>query len=287
MTEKLQIVVWDVQHGHATYIATPGGQHIAMDLGTGSYSDSNLEFSPLLHLNNEWGVAQLDGVLVTHPHRDHLDDVFQFDRLNPRVFMRPRHLNEGDIRGGNREEDEDIIEKYLEIDGRYTGGIVAGEDPFDADNNGGALFESFIPLSCATSNLNNHSIVTVISYADSKIIIPGDNEPASWNELLDQSVFVSAVRGTDILLAPHHGRDSGFSEALFEHISPYLTIISDGPCDTTASDKYHSRSRGWTVNKRSGGQENRKCITTRKDGVIYVEFWKKEDGTPIMGVTID
>lgn len=70
----------------------------------------------------------------------------------------------------------------------------------------------FQPNTCSRSNLNNHSLVAVVSYAGSKIIIPGDNEAASWNELLEYPAFVQAIRGTDILLAAHHGREAGYSE---------------------------------------------------------------------------
>ena len=287
MDGNLKIVIWDVQHGHGSYLSTPGGQDIVIDLGTGSYGDSNLEFSPLLHLKNKWKVERLDGVIISHPHRDHLDDIFNFGELNPRVLVRPKHLSEEDVRKGNREADKEIIDKYLEMGGDYSADVQASESPFNADNNGGVTFNWWMPQSCAKTNLNNHSIVTVISYADSKIIIPGDNEPPSWNELLELPSFVSAIKGTDILLAPHHGRQSGFSGALFEKISPYLTIISDGPCDTTASDQYSKQSRGWNVNKRSGGKEERKCVTTRKDGVITVDFGKNDEGTSFMDVRID
>ncbi len=44
--------------------------------------------------------------------------------------------------------------------------------------------------------------------------LPGDNEPPSWEELLAKPDFVEAIRGTDILLAPHHGRPEGKEQAL-------------------------------------------------------------------------
>jgi competence protein ComEC len=286
MSEKLKIIVWDFQHGNAIYINTPGGKDFVIDLGTGSYGN-NQEFSPLLHLKNNWSVSYLDGVIMTHPHTDHIDDIFNFDTLDPRILWRPRHLDEDDIRAGNRSEDKETIDKYIEINDRYTGKVNPETDPFEADNNGGARFDIFIPQSCATSNLNNHSVVAVITCAGSKIIIPGDNEPPSWNELLESPVFVSAISGTNILVAPHHGRQSGFSSELFKHISPYLTIISDGPSDTTASDKYSNNSSGWTVHKRNSGKEERKCVTTRNDGVIEVDFGKNDDGGSYIQVTID
>ncbi len=284
----IKFVFWDVQHGSATYISTPGGQHIVVDLGVGSYSDSQLDFSPLLHLKNNWGVKRLDGIIITHPHRDHLDDILNFDALSPRVLRRPSHLNETDIRAGNREDDKEIIDKYLEIDNKYTASVDPSENPFSANNNGGVEVHSFWPLSCATSNLNNHSSVTVISHAQSKMIIPGDNEPPSWDELLKQNNFVSAIKGTDILVAPHHGRQSGFSSDLFEYINPRLIIISDGRhCDTSATNRYSQQAQGWTVHKRSDGKEERKCVTTRNDGVIEVKFGENTNGEPYIEVIID
>ncbi len=283
----LKIVVWDVQHGHAMYIRTPNGKHIVIDLGIGSYERSSADFSPLLHLKNEWGVSQLDCVIITHPHRDHIDDIFKFDKLTPKTLSRPKHLTEEEIRAGNKEPDK-IIDKYLEISKGYTNPVAPSNDPLLAENNGGAQIQDFTPSSCGTSNLNNHSIVTVISYAQSKMIIPGDNEPPFWDELLKRTDFLNAIKGTDILLAPHHGRESGFSSTLFKHIKPRLTIISDGPfCDTSATNRYAQQTQGWTVRKRSGGRETRKCVTTRSDGVIDVEFCQNPSWSPYMRVTID
>lgn len=284
----VKFVFWDVQHGGATYIATPGGQHIVVDLGTGSHGDSDLEFSPFLHLKHKWDIRQLDGVIITHPHRDHVDDIFNFETLSPRVLSRPRHLSEDDIRAGNRKVDKDVIDKYLEINEKYNIPVDPSENPFQADNNGGVEIQKFTPSSCATSNLNNHGIVTIISSSRSRMIIPGDNEPASWDELLKRSDFLTAIKNTDILVAPHHGRESGFSPALFQHIAPRLTIISDGRfCDTSATDRYAQQTQGWTVHKRSGGTEKRKCVTTRNDGVIVVKFGENQNGARFIEVTID
>jgi len=282
----IRFVFWDVQHGHATYLETPK-QHIVIDLGTGSYGGKQ-EFSPLLHLKNTWNVNQLDGVLITHPHRDHLDDIFNFNELSPRVLWRPQHLKQEDIYQGNRTNDRDVIDKYLEIDGRFNQTVSRENDPFLAENNGGVKFEVFTSKFCSKSNLNNHSMVAIVSYESCKMLIPRDNEPPSWDELLKNPAFINAIRGTDILLAPHHGRESGFSTDLFKHISPYLTVISDGRfCDTSATSLYSSKSKGWTVHRRNGNDEQRKCVTTRHDGVIVVEFGKNANGGPYINVTVD
>ncbi|KPK62352.1 hypothetical protein AMJ83_11185 [candidate division WOR_3 bacterium SM23_42] len=287
MARSLKVVVWDVQHGHAVYVKTEN-RNIVFDLGTGSHASYASEFSPLLHLKNKYGIEYLDAVVITHPHSDHLYDIGNFDTLSPRVLHRPKHLTEEEIRKGNSESDREYVEQYLEINQRYSIPIQDSTNPFREANNGGVKFDFFTPKECSCSNLNNHSIVTIISHANSKIIIPGDNEGASWNELLNNEAFIASIKGTDILLASHHGRESGYSEDLFQYISPYLTIVSDGAeTDTSATDRYTRKSRGWPVHKRDGTDISRKCLTTRNDGVITVDFGVNLNGKSYISVNID
>lgn len=128
------------------------------------------------------------------------------------------------------------------------------DDPLHPANAGMSI-TYYRPTGCGTSNLNNHSLVLIFSYAGSKVLVPGDNESPSWKELLKQPGFVSSIKGTDILLAPHHGRQAGFSPELFEHINPRLVIISDGShSDTSATDRYGRQTRGWKVWSRTTGE---------------------------------
>jgi beta-lactamase superfamily II metal-dependent hydrolase len=284
---ELTCVFWDVQHGSAAYINTPANEHLVIDLGVGSYKEANLQFSPLLHLKRRYGVQRLDGVVITHPHRDHLDDIGNFGELSPRVLVRPKHLSEADVLGSNRSQDSPIIRQYLDISATYDQPVSPGENPFRPARPGGCMITYFAPSSCPRSNLNNHSIVTVVTHVGCKLLLPGDNEPPSWEELLAKPDFVEAIRGTDILLAPHHGRDSGFCPALFDHISPRLTVISDGRFgDTSATGRYAAVTQGWRVNRRDGTSQERKCLTTRRDGVIVVRCYSRQNRT-YLDVTID
>ena len=78
MATSTKVVFWDVQHGHATYIKSPNDRHIVVDLGIGDYSEKNSCFSPLQHIRYEYGVTQLNYVIITHPHLDHIDDILNF-----------------------------------------------------------------------------------------------------------------------------------------------------------------------------------------------------------------
>lgn len=290
--DKVSVVFWDVQHGNAVYIRTPNNRHIVIDLGTGSYGENNLEFSPLLYLKNhpksEWRVTQLDYVIVTHPHLDHIDDILNFDKLSPKIFKRPKHLTKEEIMKKDvREEDKPKFEKYFEINERYTYPVSPENDTSNPDNYGGLMIKGFSPTKCSTSNINNRSIIEVISFAGKKIFFTGDNEECSFNELLESPDFRETIKNADILLATHHGRKNGFHSEFVNLVNPKLTVISDGRfCDTSATDRYSQKSRGMIVQKRNGDKEKRYCVTTRNDGVIVVEFGYY-DGSSFLLVKID
>lgn len=284
----LELVFWDVQHGNATYIKTPAGKHIMLDLGTGSY-ESGSEFSPLLHLKNRWDVQTLDEVIITHPHTDHITDILNFEKLEPRVLLRPKHLTEDEIRNANRGEDEEIIDKYIEINQRYSSPIKTEEAPTAPQINGGVRFHTFVDKSNSKNNINNHGLVVIVEYLGAKVLFPGDIEPPAWRALLERDDFISAIEEVDILVASHHGRDSGFCNDVFAHFTPKLTIISDGRfCDTSATSRYVQKTSGWSVSHRNNGnRDTRKCVTTRNDGVIVVEVGKADTGNTYIGVTVD
>ena len=133
-------------------------------------------------------------------------------------------------------------------------------------------------------------MVVLIEYLGKKILIPGDNESASWKELLDRKDFVDAIRNTDIFIASHHGRESGYYSELFDYFTPKLVVISDGNAkETSVTNKYSNVASGWYVHSRRGYDNKpqlRKCLTTRKDGTIVVKVGKNKEN-PYINVTIE
>src|SRR5690606_37472266 len=126
----------------------------------------------------------------------------------------------------------------------------------------GLKMQFFDPHTCNHNNFNNHSIVSIIEFAEIKIVIPGDNEKCSFDELMSQNSFVEAISNADILLAPHHGRKSGYCSNFVSGVNPRLTVVSDGRfCDTSYNSHYTNKSRGWNVYKSSNREfRERKCL---------------------------
>lgn len=283
---SLVLTIWDVQHGSSSHLQLPNGGYVVIDLGVGDISESVATFSPLDVLRQTG--ARIDEVVITHPHRDHLDDIVRWDFVSPGVLRRPRHLTEQEIRAGNKPGDSAILDKYFEVDRRYTGSVAQQSNPEEPTVNGGVNFAFFQPIGAARTNLNNHSIVTFARYAGTTFCIPGDNEAPSWRELLQNQNFIAWLRATNILVAAHHGREAGYCEDVFQHCRPRLVVVSDGPAsDTSAVQKYCQKVSGWNVRSRSTGRtEDRQVVTTRCDGTIQFTAWA-EQSTNYLDVSVE
>jgi beta-lactamase superfamily II metal-dependent hydrolase len=274
MENQVEIVFWDVQHGHSTYIRTPNGKHLVIDLGIGSKKDE--KFSPILHLKNKYKINTLDLVTITHPHKDHMDDLLNLHHIDVKVFTRPFHLKQSDILTERiLDSDLGLFRTYLSLTDYYSTPLLPNSNSNyrEADKLGGLEVLEFIPKNSSTGNLNNHSVVSVLSYASTKVVIPGDNEDSSLRELLEQPEFYNAIKDADVLLAPHHGRMKGYYPDFVKTVNPRITIISDSSLkDTSARYKYTIDSRGWHVYYNNGNSEVRKTLSTYNDGVIIVKF---------------
>lgn len=280
MANTALMTVWDVQHGLAVHLKSPNGKYIIFDMGAGSYSGKNLSFSPLSYLRRNLLVSSADYMIITHPHRDHIDDILNFDLVSPKILQRPRSLSNEEIMEGVQYADSDKFNKYCDINNSYSSPI-GDNNPADIDNSanyGGMEVEVFTPLFCSHNNFNNFSLVTSINYAGIKILIPGDNESESFEELLEDNNFKDTVRNADVLIAPHHGRESGYHKEFIDLVNPRITIVSDGSCcDSSANSRYSAKSRGWSVFDKSGKESKRYCLSTNSDGNIKVEFGFSQD----------
>lgn len=271
---KVKMRVWDVKHGNAIYIKTPNEKHIVIDLGVGDYSEGQEDRSPLETLANHYKIGKIDYLIITHPHKDHIKDILNLDKLGlgPRSCRRPRTFDISTLMDGVRFGDRPIFEKYIQIDSEYNQPVSSERDTRNPDNYGGVSIQFFQNGTLDDTNLNNHSIITVIDYASIRIVIPGDNEYGSLEKFMQRQDFKDAVKDCNILIAPHHGRESAYHPEFVSYCNPHLTIVSDGSiCNTSANSSYSVNSRGWNIHYK-GNKIPRKMLTTNSDGEIYIDF---------------
>ena len=269
MARQATMTVWDVQLGLAIHVEAPNGKYIVIDLGTGTYESGNS--SPLRKRMRD-NIAYM---VITHPHLDHISDILNFDINAPKILCRPPLLTNEEVMEGVRQCDRAKFEKYCQINDRYNSPVKYDDENYtgNPNNYGGLEIQTFSTSLCDHSNFNNFSMITVFQFSGIKVVVCGDNEKDSFDKLMKESDFKNAVRSADVLVAPHHGRESAYHSEFVSLVNPRITIISDTTKnDASAVDKYTQRSRGWTVRG-----EERKCLTTRNDGNITVEFGECDD----------
>ena len=94
----------------------------------------------------------------------------------------------------------------------------------------------------------------------SRLLAPGDVEEKGWNDMIAAGLSLRA----NVLIASHHGRNSGYHEQALDLINPEVVIISSDklPAKDDASEKYKRRARVFstrdhgtiTVRMHTGGR---------------------------------
>lgn len=274
MAKIATMTVWNVQLGLAIHVKAPNGKYIVIDLGTGTQESGNE--SPLRKRRYD-AIAYM---VITHPHLDHIDDILQFDENSPRILHRAKSITNSEVMEDVRECDKEKFEKYCEINDRYNAPVESNDEnnPDNPDNYGGLDIQVFSTSACDHSNYNNFSSIIVFTLSQIKVVVCGDNEKESLDILMQREGFKSAIRNADVLVAPHHGRESAYHTDFVSLVNPGITIISDtNKSQASASDKYTQISRGWKIENSEGEMVERKCLTTRNDGNIRVEFGESDN----------
>jgi beta-lactamase superfamily II metal-dependent hydrolase len=164
------------------------------------------------------GIDKLKYLVATHPHTDHMGGVATvLENCDVELFIMPEkeHTTKA------FEEMLDTIEK-TDTEATYA---YAG-DKYELGN---AQITVISPEEgYSDSNLNNWSVVLLVQYGDTEILLTGDSEVKMEKE------YLKYIKGPiEIYKAAHHGSDTSNSEELLSVIRPTYTAISCG-----AGNKY-------------------------------------------------
>lgn len=203
------------------------------------------------------GVTQLDYVIGTHPHSDHMGCMDKIvETYDIGEFIIP-HLDDGDIPTTKYFERfmNAMENKGLEITEAETGRVF---------NIGDAECEIIAPCSDDYSNTNNYSVGIIMRHGKNSFIFTGDAEKLAEKEMIDSGKLTDI----DVYKAGHHGSDTSSSEEFLEIIKPDIAVISCGegnsyghPCDITLenlskyTDKVYRTDLSGSIVITSDGKE--------------------------------
>lgn len=278
MHDHLLFTLWDVEHGLATWIRTPSGHNHWIDAGYNSSTD----FSPAERVKEYYKESTLHFLVISHPDADHINGLPEVTASlgNPRVFCRNRSLPPIENHAFGQ---ADYQKEYRLLDLSFTSPVPDEFNPYNSQVTGGVeVWTEYLPYEKAGSS-NDSSVVCFYSYAGWLFVCPGDIGPSGWKRFFDiNRLTITALVGrshTRVLVAPHHGRPSGFSADMMNALKPSLVLISDKRGLSPTEPKYYSQPSGVTVDgnlirylsTKSVGRIQFKVPPT---GTWFIDYWK-------------
>ena len=265
---EMRLVVWDVAHGACAmlrhYLNGQFGRLAMIDSG------SSATWRPSTFIRQNLGLQRLDYLFITNADQDHMSDLrgledagIQIHTLRRNTSYNRHQIHAIKARGGPLSPDACW---YVEACETYC---TPTQLPFDL-NMGGITAKTFRNSYPAFSDTNNLSLAVFIQFGQFKILFPGDLEKMGWRALLAQPAFRAELATTEIVVASHHGRESGFCEEVFDHCTPSAVVISDKPIAHATQETvpdYRRVVRDQGVLVRTTGKM-RHVLTTRRDGTI-------------------
>ncbi|MFI2858668.1 ComEC/Rec2 family competence protein [Paenibacillus sp. JSM ZJ436] len=202
--------------GDAVLVTTPDGQQLLLDAGV---PGSGPKLDELLR---DLGIEKLDVVISTHPHIDHIGGLTTLLRTMPVSAYYSNgvpHTTDTYAKVQAALKDEGVEEHILQEGDRLelSEGLnieVLNPDPV-----------SIGPLEKqrSTEELNNHSLVLLMTYKDTRVLFTGDIYKTAEYELMER--YKDQLKA-DLMHAPHHGDKTSSSGKFIDAVGPEQVIIS-------------------------------------------------------------
>jgi competence protein ComEC len=235
----LDIYFIDVEGGQATLYVSPSGQSMLVDAGYPGFGGRDA--GRIAAAAKQAGVQQIDYLVVTHYHGDHVGGVPELAARMPiRTFVDHGPTSE---RG---ERADALVRPYLQArsSGAHLEARVGDRIPVDGldvrvvTSNGALLSvplegggipnplcEDFTPMKDETSE-DAYSVGTVTAYGRFRIMNLGD---LSWNQEYGLVCPTNRIGTVSVLLATQHGDEETGSPAFVHALRPKAVVTGNGP----------------------------------------------------------
>lgn len=209
--DKLHIWFFDIGQGDSALIKTPENHQILIDGGPGN--KVLLALADALPFYDR----QLDMVILTHPHEDHIAGLIEvLKRFDVQMVL----LTGVNSNSGSYDEFlEEMLEKKIDF-------VIA--DQFTDFRFGDVEFDVLYPIQQMLledkEELNDSSIVLRMISDKVRVLFTGDLEAVGEQELIDHH----AILRSDILKVGHHGSKTSSTMAFLIKVKPDMAVISAG-----------------------------------------------------------
>ena len=172
--------------------------------------------STVVNYLKQLGIDKIDVLVGTHFHDDHIGGMAEVIR----------NFEIGTLYTPNNLEEEITTYWYLDfldaVDEKNVNWVYP--EVGTSFSIGDASVQIIAPNSKKYNNMNNYSIVLMVTYGESDILLMGDAENLSEEEIMNNSYFIDA----DVIKIGHHGSNRSSSEKFLKEVNPQYAIISAG-----------------------------------------------------------
>ena len=210
---EAQVYFIDVGQGDSELIRLKdSGIDILIDAGTRSTKQELADYL------KELGVDDIDILIGTHPHEDHIGGMAKIIEEFPiGTLYLPETSDEMTPTTKTYESLLDAAEnKNVTVSTAAAGDVLLEQ--------GNTSFKVLSPSHTDYDNLNDYSIVTRLKVGDTAFLFQGDAETPVEEEILDSGADVSC----DVIKLGHHGSSTSSSRAYLEAANPSAAVISCG-----------------------------------------------------------
>lgn len=237
--KSLQIYFVDVEGGQATLIVSPSGESLLIDAGWPGYEGRDAD--RILAAAHQAGITQLDYVLITHYHRDHVGGVPQLvDGIKVGTFVdHGPNLEDSAMARTDYAAYEKAIAGHahvvvkpgwgLPIKGIEVRVLSAAGDPVTKPLPGAGEANSYCssePAAEVDHTENGRSVGVLVTYGRFRFLDLGDLTKKKEIELACPNNLLGKV---DLFLVTHHGADLSNPRALVWALHPRVAVIDNGP----------------------------------------------------------
>jgi competence protein ComEC len=235
----LQIYFIDVEGGQATLIITPAGESILIDTGWPGYEGRDAD--RILAAAHQAGLKQLDYVLITHYHRDHVGGVPQLaEGIKIGTFIdHGPNMEDSDVTRTDYAAYEKTVAGHTRVtvkpgwtlpvkDVQVRVLSAAGEHitkplPGAGEANSYCANE---PAAPDDKTENPRSVGILLTYGQFRFLDLGDLTKNKEIELACPNNLIGKV---DLFLVTHHGADLSNTKALVWSLHPRVAVFDNGP----------------------------------------------------------
>ncbi|MGF1583816.1 MAG: MBL fold metallo-hydrolase [Bacteroidales bacterium] len=164
------------------------------------------------------GVTEIDVVIATHPHADHIGGMPDiFESFPVREIVDPGVVHS-----------TLTYRRYLELIDELDIPYTEGRKGMSIDLGIDAFAEILHPSDTDEELLNDASIVLRLALGNLRVLLAGDIEKLSEELLLDGHNSEAVSLRSHIFKVPHHGSSTSSHSAFIDAVNPDLSIIMCG-----------------------------------------------------------